>query len=202
MRRTRSRSRQGLRCRRSQRSLPNRLPGRIDWLAAIGVAFDRQPSGALALGREAGHSRHRMVHAGGDRTGAAVMGSLRAAVLERPDIRVLEPFDLIDLVTVGRSGGRCPAGGPGRPPTRRARAQCRARNRWNRRLFRSHDESGNVGWRGARCRCPTRRPARRPRIRPVSSDRARDRCGSPPLADRGAARRGRDAPGRIRSSDS
>jgi L-aspartate oxidase len=75
--------------------------GRIDWLAAIGVAFDRQPSGSLALGREAGHSRHRVVHAGGDRTGAAIMNSLRAAVHGRPDIRVLEQFELIDLVTVG-----------------------------------------------------------------------------------------------------
>jgi L-aspartate oxidase len=75
--------------------------GRIDWLTAIGVAFDRQPSGVPALGREAGHGRHRIVHAGGDRTGAAVMSGLRAAVAGRSDIRVLEPFELIDLVTVG-----------------------------------------------------------------------------------------------------
>jgi len=74
---------------------------RIGWLAALGVAFDRSPAGALALGREAGHGRHRVVHAGGDRTGAAVMQGLRAAVLLRPDIRVLEPFELVDLVTAG-----------------------------------------------------------------------------------------------------
>jgi L-aspartate oxidase len=90
-------------------------PGRIDWLASIGVAFDRQPSGALALGREAGHGRNRIVHAGGDRTGAAVMQSLRAAVLERPGILVLEPFDLIDLVTAGdRAAGVLLAGPDGR----------------------------------------------------------------------------------------
>jgi len=76
-------------------------PGRIDWLAAIGVAFDRQPTGVPALGREAGHGRHRVVHAGGDRTGAAIMNALRAAVLARSDIRVLEPFHLVDLVTAG-----------------------------------------------------------------------------------------------------
>ncbi|MGB5132779.1 MAG: L-aspartate oxidase [Steroidobacteraceae bacterium] len=87
--------------------------GRIDWLAASGVAFDRTPSGALALGREAGHSRHRVVHAGGDRTGAAVMQSLRAAVLARPDIRVLEPFELIDLVTAGDRAAGVLLAGPG-----------------------------------------------------------------------------------------
>ena len=74
---------------------------RVDWLRAIGVAFDRSAAGALALGREAGHGRHRIVHAGGDRTGAAVMRAMREAVLRRDDIRVLEGFELIDLVTAG-----------------------------------------------------------------------------------------------------
>ena len=86
---------------------------RIDWLAASGVPFDRTPSGALALGREAGHSRHRVVHAGGDRTGAAVMQSLRAAVLARPDIRVLESFELVDLVTAGNRAAGVLLAGPG-----------------------------------------------------------------------------------------
>ncbi len=74
---------------------------RVDWLGTLGVRFDRVRSGALELGLEAGHSRHRVVHAGGDRTGAAVMQCLRAAVLARSGIRVLEPFDLIDIVTTG-----------------------------------------------------------------------------------------------------
>ncbi len=87
---------------------------RIDWLAAAGIAFDRMPSGALALGREAGHSRHRVVHAGGDRTGAAVMKSLRASVLARSDIRVLERFEFVDLVTTGdRAAGVLLAGPEG-----------------------------------------------------------------------------------------
>ncbi len=73
--------------------------GRIDWLRMLGVAFDRLPSGEPALGREAGHSRHRIVHAGGDRTGAEVMRAMRAAVKRRPDIRVLEGFDLVDIVS-------------------------------------------------------------------------------------------------------
>lgn len=75
--------------------------GRIEWLQALGVAFDRGADGKLLFGREAGHSRHRIVHADGDRTGAAVMAALRRAVLARPDLRVLEQFALLDLITAG-----------------------------------------------------------------------------------------------------
>ena len=76
-------------------------PARIDWLRRLGVAFDLSQAGAPALGREAGHSRHRIVHAGGDRTGAAVMRAMRRAAIERTDIRVLEGFELVDLITCG-----------------------------------------------------------------------------------------------------
>jgi L-aspartate oxidase len=76
-------------------------PDRIGWLRSLGVAFDLSASGALALGREAGHGRHRIVHAGGDRTGAEVMRILRAVAKQRADIRLLEGFTLVDLVTAG-----------------------------------------------------------------------------------------------------
>ncbi len=72
---------------------------RIEWLRGLGVEFDLGRSGRLALGREAGHSQHRIVHAGGDRTGTAVMCALRNAALQRPDIRLLEGFELVDLIT-------------------------------------------------------------------------------------------------------
>ena len=74
---------------------------RITWLRDLGTAFDLGADGAPLLGREAGHGRHRIVHAGGDRTGAAVMRALRAATLQRPDIRRLEGFELVDLITAG-----------------------------------------------------------------------------------------------------
>ena len=51
----------------------------IDWLQAQGVAFDRDADGQLQLGREGGHDRARIVHAGGDATGAKVMEALVAA---------------------------------------------------------------------------------------------------------------------------
>ena len=77
-------------------------PGRIEWLRRLGVAFDMTGDGRLRLGREAGHGHDRIVHAGGDRTGAAVMQALRAAVLARPGIRRLEGFELVDIIASGR----------------------------------------------------------------------------------------------------
>ncbi|MGH8249271.1 MAG: L-aspartate oxidase [Steroidobacteraceae bacterium] len=88
---------------------------RIAWLESLGVAFDRRPTGALALGREAGHGLHRVVHAGGDRSGAAIMRAMRAALAGRPRIRVLEGFELVDLVTAGdRAAGVIVAAPDGR----------------------------------------------------------------------------------------
>ena len=81
-------------------------PETIGWLRRLGVAFDLSHTGATALGREAGHCRHRIVHAGGDRTGTAVMRAMRNAAIGRPDIRVLEGFELVDLIICGnRAGG-------------------------------------------------------------------------------------------------
>lgn len=51
----------------------------VRWLQAIGVAFDREPDGGLQFCREGGHDRARIVHAGGDATGAKVMEALVAA---------------------------------------------------------------------------------------------------------------------------
>ncbi|WP_330968624.1 FAD-binding protein [Lysobacter sp. A3-1-A15] len=48
------------------------------WLQSIGVAFD-QDHGRPRLGREGGHGAARIVHAGGDATGAAVMAALSRA---------------------------------------------------------------------------------------------------------------------------
>jgi L-aspartate oxidase len=80
--------------------------GRIAWLRELGVRFDAAADGRPLLGREAGHGHDRIVHAGGDRTGAAVMQALREAVQGRNDIRRLEGFELVDLIGCGsRTGG-------------------------------------------------------------------------------------------------
>jgi L-aspartate oxidase len=64
-------------------------PGAVDWLSALGARFDRDPSGRYALGLEGAHSRHRIVHAGGDGSGAEVLRAVVAAVRATPSITVL-----------------------------------------------------------------------------------------------------------------
>ncbi|WP_019481234.1 L-aspartate oxidase [Arthrobacter sp. TB 23] len=71
----------------------------IGVLLALGAPFDRTASGELALGREAAHSASRILHAGGDATGAAVAQALIAAVRKDPGIAVLEHAFLADLRT-------------------------------------------------------------------------------------------------------
>ena len=55
----------------------------IAGLERFGVNFDRSTSGQRALGLEAAHSAPRILHAGGDATGAGIARGLIAAVLER-----------------------------------------------------------------------------------------------------------------------
>ncbi|MBG6181698.1 L-aspartate oxidase [Arthrobacter sp. CAN_A1] len=71
----------------------------IEALLALGTPFDRTAGGDLALGREAAHSASRILHAGGDATGAAVAVALIAAVRRDPGIAVLEDAFLTDLLT-------------------------------------------------------------------------------------------------------
>ncbi|HEV7209400.1 MAG TPA: L-aspartate oxidase [Mycobacteriales bacterium] len=74
-------------------------PARVRELAALGAAFDRDPiTGALALTREGGHLRDRIVHAGGDATGAEVERALIAAVRADSGIEVVEHAAVLDLL--------------------------------------------------------------------------------------------------------
>ena len=59
-------------------------------LQALGVRFDADSSGGLALGLEGGHSVRRVVHAGGSATGRRVVRQLSALVAAEPRIAVLE----------------------------------------------------------------------------------------------------------------
>ena len=82
-------------------------PARLRELMALGAAFDRDPSGALSLTREGGHHRDRIVHAGGDATGAEVQRALVAAVKAHPRIRLVEHALVLDLLRTaeGRAAG-------------------------------------------------------------------------------------------------
>jgi L-aspartate oxidase len=77
--------------------LTSRAPSQIAWLEKLGVSFDRDTGGRLALGREAAHSHSRIVHAGGDSTGAAVMRALVDAARVTPSIEVKSGWRAIDF---------------------------------------------------------------------------------------------------------
>ena len=68
---------------------------------AYGVPFDRDADGNFLLSREAAHSRRRIVHVSGDRTGAEIMRALIARVRATPSIRVLEGYEADELISVG-----------------------------------------------------------------------------------------------------
>src|SRR3954467_1273396 len=73
-------------------------PARVRELQTAGADFDLDPAGHLMLGREAAHSKNRIVHAHGDQTGAEVARTLVARVKETKRIRVLERARVLDLI--------------------------------------------------------------------------------------------------------
>ena len=162
-------------CRPSAvRLLTEEAPARIAELRRLGVRFDD------GLGREGGHSRARVVHAGGADTGRHIANVLTA-----------------------RARGASP------DPARRGRADHdarrvsrlgrRARHRRVRGALGADDEPARRSGRRSPARAGGRRRARRPRVRPVPPDRAprRERPRRLP-ALRGAPRRRRDAARRRR----
>jgi len=65
-------------------------PARVADLERLGVHFDADRRGVLALGLEGGHSLRRVVHAGGSATGRRVVRQLSALAVDAPRIDVLE----------------------------------------------------------------------------------------------------------------
>ena len=76
-------------------------PEAIAWLAARGVRFAPEP------GREAAHSRARVWHAGGDRSGAGIMQALETRLAAQP--RITRRRDHLLALTAG--GARLAAAG-------------------------------------------------------------------------------------------
>ena len=111
--------------------------------------------GALALGLEGGHSRRRVVHAGGSATGRRVVRQLSALVAEHPRIDVLEQAR---AATVWRRDGRC-VGLVCEDGRAIAAARRRARDRRRRGAVVAHDEPAGLD-RDRRC-CSRTPPARR-----------------------------------------
>jgi len=82
------------------RWLAESAPEVVRWLLSLGMQFDIS-NGHLALGREAAHSFPRILHAGGDATGAELARALREAVVHQPWIERYEFSDACEILKRG-----------------------------------------------------------------------------------------------------
>ncbi len=73
-------------------------PRCVETLAQWGVRFDLDGAGNPALTLEGAHSRRRILHSGGDRTGASVMAALVERSRATPSIDVLEQAEIVELL--------------------------------------------------------------------------------------------------------
>jgi len=76
-------------------------PARIRELIALGTQFDTRVEGDAVeydLGREGGHSRRRVLHAG-DVTGQEIVRALSEAIRKRPNVTLIENTLAVDLLT-------------------------------------------------------------------------------------------------------
>ncbi|MBM3743190.1 MAG: L-aspartate oxidase [Actinobacteria bacterium] len=81
-------------------------PEAVRKLIARGAVFDKSETGEIALTREGGHLRNRILHAGGDATGAEVSRALLAAVSRDQGIEVIEHALVLDALK-SESGRVC-----------------------------------------------------------------------------------------------
>ncbi len=84
----------------------------IEWLIERGVMFSKEDE-AYHLTREGGHSKRRIIHSD-DATGKAVSTTLVSAVLNEPNIHILEHYIAVDMITsqklgqkLGKTDNRC-----------------------------------------------------------------------------------------------
>ncbi len=164
-------------------------------LERLGVHFDADRHGQLALGLEGGHSVRRIVHAGGSATGRRVVRQLSALAATEPRIAILEHARATRTPVCGRTLR-------GRELRRRATSACARRRdlrRWGGRTVVADDEPAGLARDGHAAGARSRCAARGPRVHAVSPNRG-DRGGGPrglpddggdPWRGRPAARRRR-----------
>ncbi len=165
-------------------------PELVRQLQEWGAGFDRV-NGEIDTTLEGGHSHARIIHGHGDETGRAIAETLIAKVRSKPNIRVIEHFFTIDLLTdadnrcigiIGRGQGPRLAdhlGGQHDPRHRRRRAA----------LPRNHEPAGRHRRRPGDGLSGRRGPARHG-VRAVPPDDALHRRGIP-RPDHGDASRRR-----------
>lgn len=81
----------------------------IEYLIELGVPFDIDEKGNILLTKEGGHSKRRILHAGGDATGKKIMDTLIALIAQKKNIKVIEECMLYDLIIHNNQciGGQC-----------------------------------------------------------------------------------------------
>jgi len=85
------------------RAIVSEGPDLVRELITAGVKFSADAGGEYDLGREGGHTRRRVLHAG-DITGREIERALLAAVAANPNIQVFEDVLAIDLITTQKLG--------------------------------------------------------------------------------------------------
>ncbi len=91
----------GLNDPRAVEVLTAAAPERVAALEALGVEFDTGPDGSLLLSREGGHHRRRVLHSGGDATGAEMMRALVRAAAGADHVETQAFAFAADLVVDG-----------------------------------------------------------------------------------------------------
>ncbi len=91
----------GLCDREAVRVLVDEGPGDIRTLLGWNVPFDLNAYGDLSITREGGHTRNRIVHAGGDATGRETVKVLAAHVSLRDNVRFIQNAFFSDILTNG-----------------------------------------------------------------------------------------------------
>ncbi|TWT42459.1 L-aspartate oxidase [Botrimarina hoheduenensis] len=89
-------------------SVIREAPAHIRNLIAWGTRFDTSQDGELRLGREGGHSHHRIAHAFGDATGREIMRAMRRHARETLSAQIWENTFTIDLLTAPRQEDSLP----------------------------------------------------------------------------------------------
>ena len=92
------------------RELVVEAPIAIRYLMELGATFDAGSSEGMALSREGGHSHRRVVHAGGDQSGAEVQRTLEMSVRHAGVTTMEHTFGLDLLIGHDRDGQRAVAG--------------------------------------------------------------------------------------------
>jgi L-aspartate oxidase len=102
----------GLCSKEAVRILVEQGPAAAKWLIEMGVQFDHLQPGSeghatpdgFLLGREAAHSRWRVLHAGGDATGAEIERALLVALQKRTHVALYEETFVSNLIV---RAGKC-----------------------------------------------------------------------------------------------